>query len=112
MSQRAELIAIIMALDLALKAYYKFGINDDLDLVIRSDSQYAVNCMTNWIYTWLNNGWLTSSRRNVVNRDLVEIAYTLHSEASELGSLRYEYVPRAQNSLADRYCNKALDEMM
>lgn len=101
-----------MALDLALKAYYKSGINDDLDLLIRSDSHYAVNCMSNWIYTWVDNGWLTSSRRSVVKRDLIEEAYTLHSEASELRSVRYEHVPREQNSLADSYCNKALDEMM
>lgn len=110
-SQRAELTAIIIALQEALNEYHNRNIYDGLSLTIRSDSRYSVDCMTNWIYRWIRNGWVTSDGLNVANRDLLEEAIILHGHVVDVGSVRYEHIPRAQNSLADYYCNRALDEM-
>ncbi len=38
-----------------------------------SDSTYVVNCFRDrWWEKWLGNGWLTSARKPVMNRDLWE----------------------------------------
>jgi ribonuclease HI len=60
-NQRVQLLAVAEALD-ALKAPCK------VELV--TYSQYVVKGMTDWITTWLENGWLTSKRKPVKNADL------------------------------------------
>ena len=62
-NQRAELTAIQKALDLA---------PIDRPVTIHSDSNYAINCVTVWYKTWRNNGWLTSAKKPVENKDIVE----------------------------------------
>jgi ribonuclease HI len=42
-------------------------------LLVVSDSTYVVNCFRDrWWEKWLFNGWLTSAKKPVVNRDLWE----------------------------------------
>jgi ribonuclease HI len=42
-------------------------------LLVVSDSTYVVNCFRDrWWEKWLLNGWLTSARKPVMNRDLWE----------------------------------------
>ena len=42
-------------------------------LLVVSDSTYVVNCFRDrWWEKWLRNGWLTSARKPVLNRDLWE----------------------------------------
>ena len=62
-NQRAELTAIVRTLDTVPK---------DRDVVIVSDSQYAINCATMWYINWRRNGWKTTAGKMVENRDLVE----------------------------------------
>lgn len=62
-NQRAELTAIQRALDMA---------PIDRHATIYSDSNYAINCVTTWSRTWRNNGWMTSAKKPVENKDLVE----------------------------------------
>lgn len=43
------------------------------ELVVVSDSAYVVNCfLASWWVGWLRNGWRTSSKKPVANRDLWE----------------------------------------
>jgi ribonuclease HI len=52
-------------------------------LLVVSDSTYVVNCFRDrWWETWLRNGWLTSARKPVMNRDLWEplVAATAHRD--------------------------------
>jgi ribonuclease HI len=62
-NQRAELTAIVRALDTAPK---------DRDVTIVTDSQYAINCATKWYVSWRKNEWKTASGKSVENRDIVE----------------------------------------
>ncbi|KUL85282.1 hypothetical protein ZTR_07953 [Talaromyces verruculosus] len=109
-NQRAEITAIIMALELALEKY-----EDDLDLLpqmdveIFSDSKYAVNCMNTWIYKWCRNGWTNSAGNEVANRDLIEEASNLDDRVEEIGSVKYTWIPRSENEVADEACNQAMD---
>lgn len=110
-SQRAEITAIILALEWALERYDELEGYPNLAVTIRSDSRYAVDCMTNWIYTWVRNGWTNSRGLEVANRDLIERASDLDDRVSELGSVEYIWIPRSENTDADELCQKALDDL-
>ena len=45
-SQRAEITAIILALEIALQEYAELDSNPNLRLTIHTDSKYAHGCMT------------------------------------------------------------------
>ena len=62
-NQRAELTGLQRAVDLAPV---------DRDVVIFSDSNYAIKCVTEWSHSWKRNGWMAKSGKPVENRDLVE----------------------------------------
>ncbi|KAI1194869.1 ribonuclease H-like domain-containing protein [Nemania serpens] len=110
-NQRAEIAAIIMALEWALEKYDELDSYPDLDVRIHTDSRYAVGCMDNWIYKWVRNGWVNSAGNEVANRDLIEEASDLDDKVKDLGAVRYIWVPRSENEDADRHCNEELDEM-
>jgi ribonuclease HI len=64
-NNRMELMALISAFE-ALTA-------DGLRVDIYSDSSYVINCMKQrWYKKWQANGWLTSAKTPVENRDLWE----------------------------------------
>ncbi|KAI1270110.1 ribonuclease H-like domain-containing protein [Xylariaceae sp. FL1019] len=109
-NQRAEITAISMALKWALEKYDEDNICARLNVIIKSDSKYAVNAMSDWIYKWSSNGWVNSAGYEVANRDLIQQASRLDDRVRELGSVRYEWIPREDNIDADRHCNDSLDE--
>lgn len=68
-NQKTELYAILTALryikqNLDIKKY---------KIIIKTDSQYSINCVTNWIYLWKKNNWLTKNNTPVINRDMIEL---------------------------------------
>lgn len=64
-NNRMELTALLMALS-ALK-------EEGLSLRIFSDSSYLINCFkSRWYVSWRDNGWKTSKKQPVENRDLWE----------------------------------------
>ncbi len=42
------------------------------NLQLFSDSRYVINGITKWIYGWQKNGWQTTNKKEVENRDLWE----------------------------------------
>ncbi|KKY29659.1 putative ribonuclease h1 [Diaporthe ampelina] len=109
-SQRAEITAIILALEWALERHDELDTSPRLRVTIRSDSRYAVDCMTSWIHTWARNGWTNSRGFEVANRDLIERASDLDDRVCEVGWAEYIWVPRSDNADADALCRKELDE--
>ncbi|KAF4950870.1 hypothetical protein FGADI_7910 [Fusarium gaditjirri] len=61
-NQRAELMAILRALEIAPSTQ---------DVQIVSDSQYSIKCVTQWGLSWEKNGWKTATGVEVKNQDLV-----------------------------------------
>lgn len=110
-SQRAEITAIILALEQALERYKSLDSDPYLDVTIHSDSRYAVNCMNEWVYKWSKNGWVNAAGFQVANRDLIQEASDLDDELKEEGDVRYVWIPREDNQAADELCNEILDEM-
>jgi len=62
-NQRAELWATVRAVQTALQADYE-------SLEIRTDSQYVISGMTEWILRWRKNNWTTAGNHPVKNRDM------------------------------------------
>lgn len=65
-NQKAELMAIVSALKLLL--YYQ---KQEDEIIIYSDSLYAINCLTVWWHKWIVNDWKNASNLPVKNLDLI-----------------------------------------
>lgn len=39
-------------------------------VVIKTDSKYVINGITKWVFGWEKNGWQTSQKADVLNKDL------------------------------------------
>lgn len=65
-NNRMEMTAALKALDRLVEK--------DIPVLIRSDSQYLVKGMTEWMVTWKRHGWRTAKGKGgfVENRDLWE----------------------------------------
>jgi ribonuclease HI len=109
-NQRAEITAVIIAIEQALERFKELYTRPRLDVTIYSDSKFAVNCMTQWIYKWTQNGWINAQGYPVANRDLLEEVSDLDDRLRDLGFVEYIWIPREQNQEADRYCNEKMDE--
>ncbi|EWC43405.1 hypothetical protein DRE_07652 [Drechslerella stenobrocha 248] len=62
-NNRAELSAILRAIEIAPK---------HREVLIFTDSKYAIQCVTEWFQKWRANGWHTAAGRSVENQDLIE----------------------------------------
>jgi ribonuclease HI len=62
LGERMELRALLEA----LRAH------PDQPIVILTDSQYAIDCLTTWLPGWRRNGWRTSARRPVKHQPIIE----------------------------------------
>ncbi|PIL27416.1 hypothetical protein GSI_10564 [Ganoderma sinense ZZ0214-1] len=62
-NNRAELIAIIRVLETTPR---------DRPILIKSDSEYSIKSMTEWIWTWKARGWRTSSGSAVLNLPVIK----------------------------------------
>ncbi|MEK7567412.1 MAG: ribonuclease HI [Patescibacteria group bacterium] len=60
-NNRMEITAAIEGLKKAVK---------NSSVTIKTDSQYLVNGISKWVYGWERNGWKTSQKQDVLNKDL------------------------------------------
>jgi len=60
-NNRMELLAPIMALE---------KIEPNSEVIIYTDSTYVKNGITDWIKKWEVNGWISSNKKPVKNKDL------------------------------------------
>lgn len=79
-----------------------------------SDSAYVVNCINQkWYKKWFINGWVTSSKKPVENR---ELWMELISLVEQFPFIKFTKVKGHStdewNNLADSLANKAMDEML
>lgn len=93
-NQRAELTAIKRAVELA---------PIDKEVLIYSDSNYAIKCVTEWFQKWEKNGkWLTSGGKPVENRDLVEPVIARIRERERAGArTRFQWVKGHANDVGN-----------
>jgi ribonuclease HI len=90
------------------------------NIIICTDSQYSINCLTKWHSGWIKNGWKTAKGQEVKNKELVQQIleysgnikftfkhiYSHQKEPSNKKSL--DYFMWYHNKIVDENINKAL----
>ena len=80
-NQIGELCAVLEA----LRSHH-----DVADLVIETDSQYAINSSTTWVHNWKRNGWRNAAKKPVKN---VELIKAIDAELTQRpGRVRFTWV--------------------
>jgi ribonuclease HI len=46
------------------------SLKEDCEVEVVTDSEYVKNGITDWIHGWKRKGWITASKKPVVNQDL------------------------------------------
>lgn len=41
-------------------------------ILIKSDSNYSINCLTKWYISWEKNNWLSSKKEPVLNKEIIQ----------------------------------------
>jgi ribonuclease HI len=62
-NNRMELLAVISALE---------SVGEEHEVIIYTDSAYVLNGATRWVKGWQKNKWKTSTKEDVLNKDLWE----------------------------------------
>lgn len=103
-NQRGELMAIHKSI-----VYLDEHGHNDADVVIYTDSDYSINCLTKWVTGWVSRGWKTSAGGDVLHRDLIEDA---SRRLSKFNSHRFVHV-RAHTGKEDELSkhNDMVDRM-
>jgi ribonuclease HI len=112
-NQRAELQTAISA----LSKVRHMAANGELknegwinEIIIKTDSAFVVNSMTDWILKWRDNGHLSGKGVPVVNQELIQRLDFLCNQINDLNfRARFWNVRRENNMQADRLANAALD---
>ncbi|XP_071510158.1 ribonuclease H1-like [Diadema antillarum] len=103
-NQRAELTAALKALE-QIKAHHK-----GRPVTLYTDSKYTINCVTDWIHKWKTNGWKTSQKTDVINKDDLIKLDVLNKELT----VDWKYVPGHSNvkgnEKADRLAREGADQ--
>jgi ribonuclease HI len=103
-NNRAELSAI----QLAVKTLEDHG-EIDCDLVIYSDSEYSINCLTSWLPGWMNRGWKTAAGKDVLHQDLIK---DITARLSKFKSHRFVHVKAHTGGLDDLSKQNAVVDKM
>lgn len=107
-NNRMELTAVITALE---------DLSADQDLRqcpvnLYTDSQYVKNGITSWINTWLKNGWQTSAKKPVKNRDLWERLKNLQDALAISWHWVKGHAGNQYNEAADTMVRKEIDTFL
>lgn len=78
-NNRMELMAVIKALEL---------LKEQNDITIFTDSTYVQKGISEWIINWKRNGWKSSNKKSVKNKDLwVEL-----DNLNDLMSVKWQWI--------------------
>ena len=98
-----ELTSCIMAL--------KYLQNKKCSVEVIMDSRYVVTGINEWILTWISDGWFTSQKKPVENRELWEELLSLIFLIKDIKFSKCKgHSDNPGNNRADYLANKAMDE--
>jgi ribonuclease HI len=97
-NNRMELTAAVRGLE---------ALNEPCDVAVVTDSQYVKNGITSWIHNWKRNGWRTSTKTTVVNRDLWEELDAQASKHRVRWSWTKGHASHEDNNRADELATRA-----
>lgn len=95
-----ELLAVIRGLEM---------LKESCNVKIYSDSAYVVNANNQgWLNNWVNNNWLTSTKKPVKNRELWQKLLPL----SQMHRLTFIKVKGHSDNLLNNRCDELANEAM
>ncbi|KAI9570156.1 ribonuclease H-like domain-containing protein [Boletus coccyginus] len=84
-NNRAELIAIVRILEMTPPLKRR--------LLIKTDSNYSIQCVTSWIFHWMRNGFLAADGKPVKNRALIKyLAALLDARRKTSQTVEFKHV--------------------
>ena len=98
-----ELTAVIKALKV---------LKEPCNVVITTDSNYVKDGITDWINNWKNNGWKTSHKKPVKNKDIWMKLDKLSSEHDIEWRWVKGHSGHPENERADELANEAIIEII
>lgn len=113
-NNRMELVAVLKGLNALLK--HDSHLPKISTIEVHSDSAYVVNAITKgWVSKWKTNGWQTTQKTDVKNRDLWEILFKqiAYANKNEIGVLFYKVKGHSGNTfneLADNLAKEGSEE--
>jgi ribonuclease HI len=103
-NNRGEMSAILLAV-MILEDHGE----TDCDLVVYSDSEYCINCLTSWLPGWINKGWKTAAGKDVQHQDLIK---DITSRLSKFKSHRFVHVKAHTGGLDELSKHNAIVDKM
>lgn len=101
-NNRMELTAVIQGLQFILRN------SSDRDVVIFTDSQYVQKGITQWVHSWVKNGWRTAAKKPVKNADL----WKHLKELDESLATRWNWVKGHAGHEQNELCDTLVQEEM
>lgn len=86
--------------------------NREIPTVMYLDSSYVLNGITSWIDAWKKNGWRTSNKKSVTNKELWIELDEIKSKFRDLKFIKVKgHSDNFGNIQADRICNEYMDKL-
>lgn len=76
-NQQSELCAMLLALKMIDKILAIKFLVVERNAIIWTDSDYVCKCLSDYIFKWKENGWMTSNNTSVKHQSLIENCYDL-----------------------------------
>ncbi|KAF8457041.1 ribonuclease H-like domain-containing protein [Kalaharituber pfeilii] len=111
-SQVAEILAAINAINIVKPVLDNLLQERRIvpDVVLVTDSEYLAKSMSEWVFGWMENGWVAENGRPVVNAGLLQRLHDRIEEVTEDGiDVKFWRVSREWVQEADRLANAALE---
>ena len=103
-NNRMELTAAITALSIVSNTPSFSG----RKIEINTDSQYVKNGITGWVAGWKKNGWKTSAKKDVLNKDLWEKLDELNTAVKPLWKWVKGHAGVEFNERCDKLCQEEI----
>ena len=99
-----------MELTAAVKALQE--LTEPCEVEIVTDSQYLKNGITKWIKGWKKNGWVTSEKTPVLNRDLWEALDAEVNRHKTTWTWTKGHASHEDNNRADELASMAVEQQV
>lgn len=101
-NNREELRAILYVL-------LNYGLDNP---IVYSDSAYAVNTLTSWMFSWAGNGWVKSDNKTPENLDLIQTYYDFWQKGYRIQLKKVKgHSTNKWNQLADKLAVEAKEKV-
>jgi ribonuclease HI len=81
-------------------------------IIIYSDSQYVVDGINNWIFSWIKNNWKTSTKKEVENKDLWVKLLELKNNFNLIKFVKVKgHSDNEYNNRADKLAQKGIESV-